>query len=100
MAHRGRILRTAAVAALLAALSLPPGGLGLDTTNEAPRGPECDSVVDGASALPAQAPGRIIDVAGIYTVTSTDVLMPGTEGALRVIEFTVDSAASPAGGGP
>jgi hypothetical protein len=97
MAHRGRVLRTAMVAALLAALSLSPGGLGLDSTNEAPRGPES---VDGAPALPAQAPGRIIDVAGIYTVTSTDVLMPGTEGALRMIEFTVDSAGSPGRGGP
>ena len=29
-----------------------------------------------------------VDVAGLYTLTSTTVLMPGTEGALRVIEFT------------
>jgi hypothetical protein len=31
-----------------------------------------------------------IDIAGEYTATSTTVLMPGTEGALRVIEFTAD----------
>jgi hypothetical protein len=31
------------------------------------------------------------DVSGLYTVTSIDVLMPGTKGALRVIEFTADA---------
>jgi len=91
------------VAALLAALSFPPGRIGLNSRNEADgqptRGPECDSAADCASALLAQvdegpklpAP-RIIDVAGVYTVTATGVLMPGTEGALRVIEFTADGA--------
>ena len=33
-----------------------------------------------------------IDVAGLYTVTSATVLNPGTDGAIRVIEFTSDSA--------
>ena len=33
-----------------------------------------------------------VDVTGLYTVTSTDVLLPGTDGALRVIEFTRNGA--------
>src|SRR6185436_19968137 len=61
-------------------------------------GPECRSA-DCASPLlahsdegPSFPAARTIDVAGRYTVTSTRVLMPGTEGALRVIEFTAEGA--------
>jgi hypothetical protein len=73
--------------------------------SEAPftKGPECRSAADCASPLLAQAdegptlPASTgchvndfwsIDVSGLYTVTSTDVLMPETQGALRVIEFS------------
>jgi hypothetical protein len=67
------------------------------------KGPECDSAADCASAVLAQAdegptipaPAGChvndfwsIDVSGLYTVTATGVLMPGTEGTLRVIEFS------------
>ena len=63
------------------------------------KGPDpCDSAAEtcASSILARSEEGWISPppprAAGTYRVTSTGVLMPGTEGALRVIEFTADRA--------
>ena len=97
---RARLSRVAFLAAVMASTSFAPDGGsaeapgdGADEWHRFSERCASDSLSTLSAAEASFYDGAVnIDVAGLYTVTSTDVLMPGTEGALRVIEFTADGA--------